>query len=153
MSSARNHELTVDFTVSANSDIPDLTRLAALLKHAAQRLDLAGEVGIWLCTDVEIADLHLRYMDVPGATDVITFPGDDETEGEYLGDITVSAETATLQSVDAGHSPEREIAYLCLHGLLHIAGYDDLDGKSRASMITKQEALLDEFERENPGEW
>jgi probable rRNA maturation factor len=147
---ARN--ILVDFTISAERFTPDTGRIEALLDFAADREGLAGEVGIWLCTDDEIADLHLRFMDIPGATDVITFAGGEDTGG-YLGDIAVSVDTASVQAKDAGHSPEREVAYLCLHGFLHIAGYDDLDDCARSRMLNRQETLLTEFEEAFPGEW
>lgn len=144
--------LRIIFTISAENHIPDATRLSELLSYAASLESISGELGVWLCTDEEIADLHLRFMDIPGATDVITFAGDGPGGG-YLGDIAVSVETAAAQASDVGHAPEREVAYLCLHGLLHIAGFDDRDDIERATMIQRQDELLDGFERESPGDW
>ncbi|HEU4792548.1 MAG TPA: rRNA maturation RNase YbeY, partial [Nitrolancea sp.] len=57
------------------------------------------------------------------------------------------------QAEDAGHEPEREIAYLALHGLLHLLGYDDRMQEERSRMIARQDALLHAFEREYPGAW
>ncbi len=144
--------LNVHFTLSNHVDGTLLDNVRKLLEMAARSEDLKGELGVWLCSDDEIADLHVRFMDVPGATDVITFPEEPEPGG-YLGDIAVSTDTAASQAADAGHSTEREIAYLCLHGLLHIAGYDDLDDNSRNAMIHRQDELMIAFERENPGVW
>lgn len=143
----------IDFTVSRNDAPADLDRVEQMMTWVAGREGLAGELGIWLCTDEEIAELHLRYMDIPGATDVITFPEDTPDSGGYLGDIAVSVDTAAVQAQDAGHGVAREVAYLCLHGLLHLAGYDDLDDDARARMLARQEALLNEFERDHPGPW
>lgn len=138
--------------VTASGAIPDLKRLSDLMSFAADREQIRGELGIWLCTDDEIAGLHLQYMNIPGATDVITFPSDEEPGG-YIGDIAVSVDTAAVQASDAGHSTAREVAYLCLHGLLHIAGYDDLDPDSRREMIERQDEILKAFDREYPDEW
>lgn len=144
--------LRVNFTVSVAGDLPDLQRIQSLLEFVAHAEGITGEIGIWLCTDDEIADLHLRFMNIPGATDVITFSEIPVSAG-FLGDIAVSVETASGQATDVGHTPNREVAYLCLHGLLHIAGHDDLDDSARSSMTDRQDELLASFEQENPGEW
>ncbi|MFW6075804.1 MAG: rRNA maturation RNase YbeY [Chloroflexota bacterium] len=151
--SGADNSIEISFTLSCPESPADLARIEQMLSWAAKREGIAGELGIWLCTDDEIADLHLRYMDIDGATDVITFPEDAPDAGGYLGDIAVSVDTATAQSEDAGHGAAREVAYLCLHGMLHIAGYDDLDNEARARMLARQEDLLNEFERDHPGSW
>lgn len=153
MSSDAPQHLSIDFTITRMDLRVDLVRLEQLLDFASAKEGIQGEIGIWLCTDDEIADLHLKYMNVSGPTDVITFPGDAPDSGGYLGDIAVSIDTAAVQGSEAGHSVEREIAYLCLHGLLHIAGFDDLDEASRHLMLERQEELLSEFERKHPGGW
>ncbi|MEX2426343.1 MAG: rRNA maturation RNase YbeY [Thermomicrobiaceae bacterium] len=153
MTPSDRQALRVDFTVTVDSAIPDPDRVELLLSFAADQLQLSGEIGIWLCNDDEIADLHWRFMNISGATDVITFASDDATHGGYLGDIAVSVDTAVVQADEAGHSLEREVAYLCLHGLLHLAGYDDLDAEARRQMIERQEDLLSEFEHQHPGKW
>lgn len=124
-------------------------RLVRLLRHAAAKEGVSGEVGVWICRDAEIADLHERFQGIPGPTDVMSFPDDPP----YLGDIVVSAETAALQARDAGHSPAREIAFLVLHGFLHLVGYDDRSEAERARMLARQEELLREFEIVEPGSW
>jgi probable rRNA maturation factor len=153
MGSSSHSQLSVDFTLSVTSHIPDTTRVRELLSFAAACEGLQGQLGVWLCGDTEIGDLHFRFMNIPGATDVITFPSDPDVDGDYLGDIAVSTETAAVQAHEATHSPEREVAYLCLHGLLHLAGYDDLDEDSRETMIKRQDQLLNEFEQAFPGTW
>lgn len=146
--------LSVDLTVSPGGPPLDEERLRALLAFAARREGLRGTVGLWVCSDEEIADLHLRFTGTPGPTDVLTFPADlSDADGPYLGDIAVSFDTATEQGVEAGHSPQREIAYLALHGLLHLAGYDDREPAERAAMLRRQDEVLEAFEGEQPGDW
>lgn len=145
--------IAIDFTVTAALDDVDLRRIEDMLEFAANQSGVRGDLGVWLCTDEEIADLHLRYMSIEVPTDVITFPGDDPDPGGHAGDIAVSVDTASVQASEAGHRVGREIAYLCLHGLLHLAGYDDLDEGSQHQMLRRQEALLNEFERDRPGTW
>jgi probable rRNA maturation factor len=148
-----NGHVAVEFKVTGREHRGILPRLVQLLEYAAGNEAIGGELGVWLCTDEEIADLHQRYMGIAGPTDVITFPGDDPDSGGHLGDIAVSVDTAREQARDAGHPPGREIAYLCLHGLLHLAGYDDVDEDARYRMHRYQEDLIVEFERRCPGSW
>ncbi len=136
--------LEVGVTVSDGAPPLELQLLGSLLRFAASAHGCGGEVGIWICNDDEIADLHLRYMDIPGPTDVISFPGD----APYLGDIAVSYETAGAQAAEVGHSTQREIAYLALHGLLHLLGHDDLTPDDRERMIARQDQLIRLFDLE-----
>lgn len=153
MSGPDSGSLVIEFTVSHANPAVNLPRVERLLRHAAAQEAISGEVGVWLCDDEEIADLHQRFMGISGPTDVITFSGEADGSGGYLGDIAVSIDTARVQAADAGHGPGREVAFLCLHGLLHLAGYDDLDDEMRRLMLRRQEVLLNEFEREHPGTW
>ncbi|KAF0198129.1 MAG: hypothetical protein FD169_192 [Bacillota bacterium] len=100
--------------------------------------------------DEAIAELNLHYRGKVGPTDVLSFALE---EGEefivpdnaplMLGDIIISVERAKAQSEEYGHSLEREIAYLLVHGLLHLAGFDhDDDNEGEMS------ALNDEIVRE-----
>ncbi len=147
--------LQVDVTLSPGAPALDTERLARLLQYAAHRERVKeSEVSVWVSTDAEIADLHQRYMGIEGPTDVMSFPSADVPLREgYLGDIAVSYETAARQAGEAGHTPEREIAYLALHGLLHLLGYDDLTPEERSRMLARQDSLLQAFEREYPGAW
>jgi probable rRNA maturation factor len=146
--------LVAQITQSPGAPPLDLGRLTRLLAFAAAREGASGEVGVWICSDDEIAELHERFMQIPGPTDVLSFPGDEAgPEGAYLGDIAVSFDTAALQAADVGHDTAREIVYLTLHGLLHLIGYDDLDPDGRSEMLGRQDALLATFEEEYPGAW
>jgi probable rRNA maturation factor len=144
--------IDIGFKVTTDRSIPEKDRIRQLIDYAAQQENSSGELGIWLCTDDEIAELHLQFMNIPGATDVITFPSGEEYGG-YLGDIAVSVDTAAEQAIDSGHSVGREVGYLCLHGFLHLMGYDDLDPDDRHQMIERQDALLGKFEQEHSGGW
>jgi probable rRNA maturation factor len=141
--------LEIGLTCSEGAPQFDAARLKGLLTSAAEAERRHGELGLWLCTDAEIADLHQRFMDIPGPTDVISFPGDTQ----YLGDIAVSFDTAAMQAIDAGHPVARELAYLALHGLLHLLGYDDITPAEREQMLTRQDELIEAFEKATPGGW
>jgi probable rRNA maturation factor len=141
--------LEIGLSYSDGTPAFDADRLRDLLTSAAEAEKRHGEIGIWLCTDDEIAGLHQRFMDIAGPTDVISFPGDSQ----YLGDIAVSFETAAAQAIDAGHPVAREIAYLALHGLLHLLDYDDLTPREREQMLARQDELIAAYERVTPGGW
>lgn len=141
--------IEVGLTISDGAPVINARRLTGLLDFAAAAEQISGEVGIWICSDDEIAELHRRFMAIPGPTDVLSFPGD----APYLGDIAVSFGTAASQALEVGHSVQREIAYLALHGLLHLSGYDDLTPADRQKMIARQDDLIAAYERDAPDGW
>jgi len=81
-------------------------------------------VGIRFVSDLEMRRISCGYRQLDAATDVLSFPGDESPEGRYLGDVVVAVPTARRQADRAGHSCERELKLLILHGLLHCLGYD-----------------------------
>jgi len=141
--------IEIGLTCSDGAPQFSFDRLQELVTSVAVAENRHGEIGVWLCTDDEIADLHLRFMNISGPTDVISFPGDSQ----YLGDIAVSFETAAMQAIDAGNSVAREIAYLALHGLLHLLDYDDLIPEERQRMLNRQDELILAYEKAAPGDW
>jgi probable rRNA maturation factor len=136
-----------------------LDLLANLIEYAAEQEPVLGngpwQMSLRLCDDVVISELHDRFFADPTPTDVITFPsGDGEDDGEtYLGDVVVSVEAAARQAADAGHSTDREIAFLALHGLLHLCGYDDPTDELRETMHRRQTTLLEMWERSQGRPW
>ncbi len=103
------------------------------------RVKLPGLVNVSLIDDPEIQRVHAQFMDNPDPTDVITFPYGEE------GDILISVETAARKASELGISFEREIVLYLVHGLLHLAGYDDKTQQGRAEMDGLQESLLNEL--------
>lgn len=91
------------------------------------------EVEVSIVSDRVIADVHLRFMNIPGATDVITF--------EH-GEIIMSAQTAQRYGAGYGHSVDEELALYIIHGLLHLNGYEDATAKEAAAMRRVQERVL-----------
>ena len=93
-------------------------------------------VEISLVSDRVIAGVHRRFMHVPGATDVITFPH---------GEIIISAATAARQARQNGENVGREVARYILHGFLHLHGHEDTDAADATRMWRAQEKVLDEL--------
>ena len=77
--------------------------------------------GVLFTSDQGIADLNRRFRGRKGPTDVLSFPGDGDG---HLGDVVISLPVARRQAVAEGHSLERELRLLLLHGVLHCRGYD-----------------------------
>ena len=114
-------------------------------------LDDMTEVDITIVDDEEIHQLNRDYRGVDRPTDVLSFALDEDDEDEpellegqlhLLGDIIISAETATRQAEEFGHGLEREIVYLAVHGLLHLLGYDHMVEEDKVIMRAKEEEAL-----------
>lgn len=109
-------------------------------------------VTLLVTDDAGIQTLHRDYLHDDTPTDVLSFAAASDEPfpmepgyGNYLGDIAVSWDTAARQGPEAGLSVEREIAFLALHGLLHLLGADDATDADRAAMHDRQHALLRAF--------
>ncbi|MBT9282976.1 rRNA maturation RNase YbeY [Hydrogenibacillus sp. N12] len=102
----------------------------------------SGEVSIVLTDDAEIHRLNRTFRGVDRPTDVLSFPME---EPELLGDIVVSIPRARAQAEEYGHSFERELFFLLVHGFYHLLGYDHETEDEARVMFAKQEALLQAF--------
>jgi probable rRNA maturation factor len=109
-------------------------------------------VTLLVTDDAGIQALHREYLHDDTPTDVLSFTAASEEAfpiepgfGNYLGDIAVSWDTAAVQGPEAGLSVEQEVAFLALHGLLHLLGADDGTAADRAAMHDRQHALLRAF--------
>ena len=107
-------------------------------------------IGLTFTGDDEIRAINNEYRGIDRATDVLSFPlyeRDDEIElleGELapFGDIVLSVPHARAQAAEYGHSVEREVCYLIVHGLMHLAGYDHIEAEDKAEMRAEEEQLL-----------
>jgi probable rRNA maturation factor len=101
-----------------------------------------AEIGLAIVDDDGIAALHDLWMGIPDPTDVITFDlGGPDGEGLH-GDLAVSAETARRVARDLGWQPRYELAYYVVHGLLHLAGEDDLEPAARRRMRIREREVM-----------
>ena len=101
--------------------------------------------------DEYMQELNLKYRGIDRTTDVLSFAFEDNNKICYnirqLGEIFVSIPKMRLQSKEYGHSEKRELAFLIVHGILHLLGYDHTLGlKEEKEMFEKQELVLNEFE-------
>jgi probable rRNA maturation factor len=96
------------------------------------------ELSVSFVDEDEIEQLHVRYMDEPGPTDVLSFPLDDVDENgtRVLGDVVIAPSVAARNHAD---DPAAEIGLLLVHGILHLLGYDHEDAADKAVMWARQE--------------
>lgn len=115
-------------------------RRAALLAMRTEGYSRESEVSIAVVSDEAIRALNRRYLGADRPTDVLAFPQDGA--GGLLGDVIVSAERAAAQAPAYGHSPDRELALLVIHGTLHLMGYDDRTPEAARRMRRRQRQIL-----------
>ena len=112
------------------------SEIGSWLRDLVVELDpSAGSVGVKFVDDEAMREMNARYRDRDATTDVLSFPGETTPEGKHLGDILISVPTASRQATTRGHSTEREIRLLLLHGVLHCMGMDhEHDGGEMAAI-------------------
>ena len=144
----------------------DTGALEALLRRVipaaldAEGVDVPCEVDVLLTDDEGIHQINLEQREVDRPTDVLSFPMFELTPGERpgagdedpatglvgLGDMVISVERARAQGEEYGHGTEREAAYLAVHSVLHLLGYDHMDeGAMKKQMRAREEAILGEL--------
>lgn len=131
----------------------------SILVHAAMEEDVEepSELSVTFLTNGEIQAINREWRGKDTATDVISFAFDemgedemdfmlDEDEPRLLGDLLISVERCREQAADYGHSFERELGFLAIHGFLHLLGYDHMTPEEEAEMTARQEQVLAHFE-------
>lgn len=120
-----------------------LKLLEKVIKTAAELEGYSGgEVSVAFVDNEKIRTLNNKYREKNEHTDVLSFPLDDD----ILGDIVISAARALEQSVDYGHSLKRELAYLTVHGMFHLFGYDHHSDEEKDEMRQKEERVLTQLD-------
>jgi probable rRNA maturation factor len=103
-------------------------------------IDVDVIVNVILVSDAQMKDLNLTFAQKDKTTDVLTFPS---TLEEELGDIFISIDQAQKQADALGHSLDREVAFLCVHGALHCLGFTHESDDELQTMIDHQETILE----------
>ena len=111
-----------------------------------------GEVSVTLTNNAYIHTLNKQYRGIDRPTDVLSFALNESEEPEILdsevdilGDLIISVERAEEQAADFGHSLTREIAFLTVHGMLHLLGYDHMEEEERLEMEAEQRFVMDKL--------
>ena len=153
--------------IPVTADVPGISEsMRAFIRKviraalAAQGVDFPCEVDVCVTGDARIREVNLEQRGVDRPTDVLSFPmfslepgqlpgpedADPATGLIPLGDMMLSMERVQAQAKEYGHSNRRELAYLVVHSVLHLLGYDHLDeGPEKARMRAREEAIMAEL--------
>lgn len=129
------------------TDAESLINSACTAVLEIEKFNENAEINVTLVDDVIIRQLNNQFRNIDNSTDVLSFPlGADgkfdinpENNCLMLGDVVISVEHAVSQAEEFGHSVEREIAYLTVHSVLHLLGYDHVDEADEKKVMRKKE--------------
>ena len=125
----------IDVNNESGTEVDELGLLQlAEFALAELRIHPQAELSILLVDEAAMAELHQRFMDQPGPTDVMSFPMDE------------------LQAPENGREPAEEIQYLLIHGLLHLLGHDHADAGERAVMFGLNDRIIADWRRTKDGQ-
>ena len=154
---AKRHYIPITADVPGVSDEKKaLIRRVIRTALAMQGVDFPCEVDVLVTSDAGIHQINLDMRQVDRPTDVLSFPEFELTPGAEdadpgtglvpLGDMVLSMERVQAQAKEYGHSNRRELAYLVVHSVLHLLGYDHLDeGPMKAQMREREESIMAEL--------
>ena len=146
----------IDETYHLDDDNQQLIERLLAFATDYLELDRIVTVSVSIIDDQKIQQLNRDYRDKNQSTDVLSFAIQDEVPEELpihgfedmpleLGDIFISLDTAKRQAKEYGHSVNRELGFLALHGFLHLNGYDHMTDEDEAEMFGLQKAILDAY--------
>lgn len=134
----------------------DQLGLVALARFAMEKLRIhrLADLSILLVDETTMADYHERFMDLPGPTDVMSFPmdelqsprDDEEPPMGMLGDIVLCPQVTARQASENGREPDAEAEYLLIHGLLHLLGHDHAEPDEKAVMFGLNDKIIAAWE-------
>ncbi|MCB1264113.1 MAG: rRNA maturation RNase YbeY [Mycobacterium sp.] len=148
--------MSIEVSNESGVDVSE-EELISVARFALRKMNVnpAAELSMVLLDLAAMADLHMRWMDLPGPTDVMSFPMDELEPGgrpdapepgpSMLGDIVLCPQFAAEQAAAAGHSLGQELALLTVHGVLHLLGYDHAEPDEEKEMFALQRRLLEEW--------
>ena len=130
-------------------DGTEFADLAAFVLES-MHVSVDAELSITFIDPEPMEELHLRWLDLPGPTDVMSFPMDQLRPGHpnsptpagTLGDLVICPQVAAAQALKAGHSAVEEMLLLTTHGILHLLGYDHSEPEEKRQMFDLQRRLL-----------
>lgn len=148
--------MSIELANESGVEVPgELIIAAAQFAIGAMDVHPGAELSV-VCVDEDtMADLHMQWMDLPGPTDVMSFPMDELVPGgrpdaaepgpAILGDIVLCPKFAAQQAKEARRSFEHEMSMLTVHGVLHLLGYDHAEPEEEKEMFGLQNNILEDF--------
>ena len=143
-------EITISYSDMSfyHEELETLVRRVLAKGAELQKVPEDAEISLLICDGPTIHELNREYRNVDAPTDVLSFALNEgneeiaEEEALALGDIVINIDRAKEQAEEFGHSKEREIAYLSVHGFLHILGYDHYEEEEKKEMRKAEEEIL-----------
>ena len=143
--------MSVDVLNETDIEVDEI-ELMACARYVMEQLRVhpQADLCLTLVDETAMESLHVKWMDLPGPTDVMSFPmdemrpphPDEEPPIGLLGDIVLCPAVAARQAQAAGHAAEEELLLLTVHGLLHLLGYDHAEAVEEKEMFELQRQLL-----------
>jgi probable rRNA maturation factor len=151
-------DIQIDERFGSLVDAELIERAVAAVLAVEEIKDMV-EVSVLVTDDAVLHGLNRDYRGVDSPTDVLSFAAEEESAVDavpafvlppdaprYLGDIAISFERVVAQAAEYGHTPDRELAYLTAHGVLHLLGYDHERGPDdTAAMRIREEAAMQQL--------
>lgn len=136
-----------------DKEIKELTEIEKLMNYACEYMKLDNVTfNIIIVDNEKIHEINKEYRGIDRPTDVISFALEDEKDmlldseaGRILGDIYISLDKCIEQAKEYGHSFLRELAFLSVHGFLHLQGYDHMKKEDEEVMFKLQDEILDSY--------
>lgn len=141
------------YTITDEYGYKDYSYLDNLFEIAIKKLNVKGIFSVVFIDDDLMHEMNLKYRGIDRTTDVLSFALNDsindfKEEINVLGDIFVSIPKMKEQALEYGHSEKRELSFLCIHGLLHLLGYDHMEKDDEKIMFGLQEEILKDADTE-----
>ncbi len=143
--------MSIDVLNESGLDVDEL-ELVACARYVMDRMRVhpQADLCVRLVDEPAMETLHVKWMDLPGPTDVMSFPMDElrpgregaDPEQGVLGDIVLCPSVAATQAREAGHATEEELLLLTTHGILHLLGFDHAEPEEEKEMFELQRQLL-----------
>jgi probable rRNA maturation factor len=147
--------MSIDIANEAGIDVDEVD-LAAVARFTLDQMRIhpLAELSVLLVDERTMTELHERWMGEPGPMDELRPPhlggnrDDPGPEPGLLGDVVLCPQVAAEQAEKAGHSTQDELELLCVHGILHLLGYDHAEPEEHAVMFGTQDQLLKAWKSE-----
>ncbi len=143
--------MSIDVLNESGLDVDEL-ELVACARYVMDRMRVhpQADLCLRLVDEPAMETLHVKWMDLPGPTDVMSFPMDELRPGRegatseegVLGDLVLCPSVAAKQAREAGHATEEELLLLTTHGILHLLGFDHAEPEEEKEMFELQRQLL-----------
>ena len=150
-------EITFDGIEENQKQIDTIKKVVSCCFEEEHLTNLNIYLSVTLTTPEKIKVINQKYRGIDKATDVLSFPMFEKEELEQmiaqgksrvedvLGDIIISIQKVKEQAKEYGHSFERELAYMVVHGFYHLMGYDHIQEKDKIIMRPKEEKILEKL--------